>query len=90
MSPGAIKLDGAAGLVVATRAQRAEIVAGANPSSRSNPRRRSCFARTNWNCVDAPTESTSGSVDGEPMVLVDPASPLETLTTTPAGDRGVI
>ncbi len=34
--------------------------------------------------MDAPTDSTAGSVDGEPMVLVVPASPLETLTTTPA------
>ena len=27
---------------------------------------------------------TFGSVDGEPIVLVTPASPLDTLTTTPA------
>ena len=34
--------------------------------------------------VDAPAEMTFGSVAGEPMVLVDPASPEDTSTVTPA------
>ena len=34
--------------------------------------------------VDAPAEITFGSVAGEPMVLVTPASPLDTVTVTPA------
>ncbi len=37
-----------------------------------------------WNCVVAPTAMRFGSLDGEPMVFAVPASPVETLTTTPA------
>ena len=33
--------------------------------------------------VEAPTEITLGSVDGEPIVLNGPASPDETVTVTP-------
>src|SRR5580698_373922 len=36
------------------------------------------------NVVDAPTLMTSGSVAGDPMVLVLPASPALTTTVTPA------
>ena len=34
--------------------------------------------------VEAPAEITSGSVAGEPMVFVTPASPDDTVTVTPA------
>jgi hypothetical protein len=34
--------------------------------------------------VVAPASITFGSVAGEPMVLVDPASPLDTTTVVPA------
>ena len=34
--------------------------------------------------MEPPTEITFGSVEGEPMVLVEPASPVETVTVTPA------
>ncbi len=34
--------------------------------------------------VEAPVEITSGSVDEAPMVLVTPASPVDSVTTTPA------
>ena len=34
--------------------------------------------------MDAPTEMTFGSLAGEPIVLVEPASPDEATTTTPA------
>jgi hypothetical protein len=37
-----------------------------------------------WNCVDPPTEMTAGSVDGELIVFVGPASSVGTTTVTPA------
>ncbi len=78
------QVDGSGGLVESAGAERADVVrqpARAVAKYRDPPRL--AWARA-WNWVVAPTEITFGSVAGEPMVFAVPASPVDTLTTTPA------
>ena len=89
-SPGATRSTVRAGLGEAARAQRADVVVQPAGGREVAGRARSWSARRSGSWSTRPTEIRFGSVAGEPIVLVEPASPVETLTVTPAAHGGVV
>ena len=83
-SPGATTSTVAAGLVEAARAEGADVVVEPALHARQLDAADAGLGVGPVGGAWRPAEMTAGSVAGEPMVLVTPASPVDTVTVTPA------